>query len=237
VIWETLRAVFDSTGFRGLLGEVSKGYNQVNHSFSSRILKIAKITIDEKESLKEEEEEKQKNIFKKGFCVQRNHCATIRLTYYCREAIHSCSTIANNSSYPKPQYEAKITIQKSKLRVPTGSPNDCARFMSRSFRVRRYCDCFQRWWCRWPRVAGRGRDRFGTMGGHLSVSTHICPSSNSSKFLREPGNVNNGRGEELFHRAQVRMWVVFIPEIMKMASATRESFFPATVAGGWWWRQ
>jgi hypothetical protein len=29
VIWETLRAVFDSTGFRGLLGEVSKGYNQV----------------------------------------------------------------------------------------------------------------------------------------------------------------------------------------------------------------
>jgi len=28
------------------------------------------------------------------------------------------------------------------------------------------------------------------------------------------------------------MWVVFIPEIIKMASATRESFFPATVAGG-----
>jgi hypothetical protein len=70
------------------------------------------------------------------------------------------------------------------------------------------------------------------MGGHLSVSTHICPSSNSSKFLREPGNINNGRGEELFHLAQVRMWVVFIPEIMKIASATRES--PATVAGGWW---
>ena len=91
---------------------------------------------------------------------------------------------------------------------------------------------FQRWWCRWPRVAGRGRDRFGTMGGHLSVSTHICTSSNSSKFLREPGNVNNGRVEELFHLAQVRMWVVFIPEIMEMASATRESFFPAH--GGWW---
>ena len=64
------------------------------------------------------------------------------------------------------------------------------------------------------------------------VLTHICLSSNSSKFLRELGNVNNGRGEELFHLAQVRMWVVFIPEIIKMASATRESFFPATVAGG-----
>ena len=129
MIWETLRAVFDSTRFRGLLGEVSRGCNQVNHSFSSRILKIAKITIDEKESLKEEEEEKQKNIFKKGFCVQRNHCATIRLTYYCREAIHSCSTIANNSSHLKPQYEAESQSKNpnyaSQPEAPTIVPDLC----------------------------------------------------------------------------------------------------------------
>ncbi len=59
------------------------------------------------------------------------------------------------------------------------------------------------------------------MGGHLSVSRHIYPSSNSSKFLKELGNVDNGPGEELFHLAQVRMWVVFIPKIVRMASATR----------------
>lgn len=75
------------------------------------------------------------------------------------------------------------------------------------------------------------------MGGHLSVSTHICPSSNSSKFLRELGNVNNGRGKELFHLAQVRMWVVFIPKTVKMASATRGAsslprWLVVVVAGG-----
>jgi hypothetical protein len=71
------------------------------------------------------------------------------------------------------------------------------------------------------------------MGGHLSVSTHICPSSNSSKFLREPGNVNSGRGEELFHLAQVRMWVVFIPEITyEDGLCDARELLPCH--GGWW---
>ncbi len=103
---------------RGLLGKVSKAYNQVHHSFSSRILEIDEITVDEKESMKEEEEEEQKKIFKKGFCAQRNHCTTIRLTYYCPEAIHSCSTLDNNS---KPQNHN--TKQNYSPKIQTTRPN------------------------------------------------------------------------------------------------------------------
>jgi hypothetical protein len=69
------------------------------------------------------------------------------------------------------------------------------------------------------------------MGGHLLVLTHIYLSSNSSKFLRELGNVNNGRGEERFHLAQIRMWIVFIPRW----PLRREELLPCCwwlVAGG-----
>lgn len=74
-----------------------------------------------KERLKEEEEEEQKKIYKKGFYGQRNHCVKVRLTYYCPEAIHSCSTIANNSKTPnhniKQNYNPKIKTTRPNRRA------------------------------------------------------------------------------------------------------------------------